>query len=341
MTRPGPRHARRSQWAVFDRCLALLIYLMAQPATSHELLQIVFEKAEADGEHLKRSAATRRFEEDRQRLRTWMGADIRYDRSENLYMLYGIDRALIDLSPEALRGLAFLQSTFSSNDAPMSLEVRTLIERVQMALPSKSRREIGRQRGLLELNLRNRDEDQIPEVVWDAVQTACSEQRQLEFDYHAPGQSDGKPRTHVVEPSGYAFDPVRGHYYLECFWIESRGPLGTRLQRKMQAFRLGRILNPHILPTHFPSGGRSVLKEELVYELTPEIARRGVTRHFPGSLIVQQPDGGAMVRTFSSNLFLDLRTLLHYGPNCRVVGGEKAVEEMKLLIKQMYQVYQS
>ena len=53
----------------------------------------------------------------------------------------------------------------------------------------------------------------------------------------------------------------------------------------------------------------------------------------------QHEDGSATVRAMSNMLFLDLRKLLHYGAACRVIGGEKAVREMKAIIGQMYKTY--
>lgn len=338
MSNSKPSNTRRSQWEVFDRCLTLLLRLMREPATSDELLRIVIDKAE-DGEHLSRSSVGKRFEEDRSRLRNWFECELKYDRSTNQYALVHSGRPLLDLPPEALRGLAFLQSAFNEDDAPMSQEVRVLVERVLMALPPKSQREVGQQRGLLELNLGQRDGDSITDDVWEAVQTACSEHRQLEFEYFSPGQSDGKARTHVVEPYRHFFDSVKGHYYLDCFWLESRGPRGSYPQNRMQPFRLGRMRNPRVLPTHFPNSGRNSPQEELIYELTPEVARRGVTQHFPGCIVVPQSDGSAVVHATSTNLFLDLRTLLHYGPNCHVTGGPKAVEMMKALVENTYKRY--
>lgn len=105
-------------------------------------------------------------------------------------------------------------------------------------------------------------------------------------------------------------------------------------------FRLGRMRNPKVLPTHFPLGKRPVPSYELSYELAPKVARLGVTEYFKDSKIEQREDGSAIVRATSTNLFQDLRILLHYGANCRVIGGEKAVHEMKALVEGMFKRYQ-
>ena len=331
---------RRSQWLVIDRCMTLLRRLLRGDASSDELLQIIIDKAyEDDNEKLSESAAIRRFEEDRHRLRTFFGCEFRYDRSENVYILEGLDRPLLDLPPDALRGLAFLQATFSGDGVPMGSEVRGLMDIVLMTLPNQRRRELERERVALEVNLQPRDQDEISDEVRDKILQACSEHRQLEFEYRSPKREDGDWRYHRVEPMRYYFDTVRSHYYLEAYRLETITQYGHWYKEEVAAYRVGRIRNPYILPSKFPSG-RRVKTVELVYELTPEVARLGVTEQIPDSMIVKQEDGSAIVRALSKNLFFDLRTLLHYGANCRITGGEEALEGMRKLIEQMYQRYQ-
>ncbi|MCC7452333.1 MAG: WYL domain-containing protein [Anaerolineae bacterium] len=334
-------HARRSQWDVLERCLAILQRLLRAPASSDELLRIIWEKAEEAEEKLSRSAALKRFEEDRRRLRETFGCDIQFERSTELYVLRGMDRALIDLADVSLRGLAFLQTTFNSPEAVMREDVQSLLDQILMLISSRRRRDLVRERGLLEVNLQPRDQDEILDGVWESVRTACGEHRQLEFHYVSPKQDDGMARTHLVEPIRYFFDPVRAHYYLEAYWLESSGPKGRHLQNFVQLFRLGRIQDPQVLPRHFVPNRRSLPKHELVYELTAEVARLGVTRHFMDQQDFPQPDGSAIVKVQSHNLFFDLRTLLHYGPNCRVIGGEEARKQMQLLVEGMWRRYEA
>lgn len=332
-------HRRRSTWSVSLRCLTLLLRLMRSETTTQEMLDIVEQKAIADGENLSRSALQRRLEEDRFRLREWFGCEWDYDRRADTYTLTAIERPLLDLTPEALRGLAFLQSAFSGDTAPMGEEVRALIDLLLMVLPEARLNELRRERGFLEVNLQSRDSDYISNEVQDILQRACSEHRQLEFEYYSPKQTDGQPRRHLVEPLRYYYDTVRTHYYLEAYWIETHGPKGHQLHEEIQPFRVGRIRNPRILPTHFRPGGRPVRKHELIYELAPEVARLGVTQHFPGSVITPHSDGGATVHTQSTNLFFDLRTLLYYGANCRIIGGEEAVKQIREIVKRLHERY--
>lgn len=329
---------RRSQWAVIDRCFALLLRLMRGSAEKSELLDIVREKAVQYDDSQEYSAIEKRLEEDRYRLRSWFSCEIDYDVRAKTYTLTSIDRPLLDLPVDARRGLAFLQSTFSRDDAPLGEPVRALIDRIMMVLPNQTRREIERERGLLELDLEQRDNDIISEAVWEAVRVTCSERRLLEFDYRAGNRSDDEMRTHVVEPYRYFFDLGSRHYYLEVYDLEARGPYGTIPQNTLRRLRLGWIRNPRPLPNHFPVG-RRFKQYDLIYELKPLVARRGVTEHFPGSDITINEDGSALVKARSNDLFFDLRTLLHYGGNCRVIGGEEAVAQMRELVRQLAEQY--
>jgi len=129
---------------------------------------------------------------------------------------------------------------------------------------------------------------------------------------------------------------------LEGFWLSVKSYKGEFAQwtRKVNRWRLGRMGNLNILSAHFPANQR-IPKKELVYELAPVIARFGVTRHFPDDdmQIFFQEDGSAKVSVSSRDLFFDLRILLHYGSNCRVIGGEEAVREMKKIVKSLYEGY--
>lgn len=331
-------HIRRPQWPVYERCLALLQRLMRGSATSEELLQIIYDKAAVENEDLTRSEAERRFEEDRRRLRNSFKCVIEHERRENAYNLIDIESPLIDLPIDAVRGLAFLKATFNNDNVLMVNEINSLIKTLRMVIPGKRWRDIEREYGMITVDLTQRDQDQISDEVWAAVQTTVAEHRQLEFDYYA--NEDGKPRIHLVEPESCYFDPIGGHYYLKAYCIETRGPKGQYLQEKWYPpYRLGRMANPRVLPKKFKPGSRTVRKYELVYRLSPKIVRGGVTKHFADSIIDEQPDGSALVRVFSADLFLDLRKLLRYGPNCRVIGGEEALGEMKKLVEQMYQQY--
>jgi predicted DNA-binding transcriptional regulator YafY len=327
-------HTRISQWDVLKRCLLLLARLIRGPATPQELLALSAQI----GKPLSGAAALKRFENDRARLRRLLGCELRYDRRTNSYSLAAVNWGLIDFSPEALKGLAFLQAAFDNN-APMSQPVQSLIDSILMLLSEERRSELARQRSLLEVDLHPRDNDEIAPEVWSAVQQACNSHRQLEFDYYSPGHDDRQPRRNRVEPARYYYDTQQGHYYLQALRLEVSGPKGTWAELVLMSYRLGRIRNPRVLPSVFVPRRIRPRQYELVYVLSPEIARGGVTDHFEGAQVVYQPDGSAEVHAQVSDLFMPVRTLLHYGAGCRVIGGPEALKEMQGLAQAMYEIY--
>lgn len=332
-------HLRRSTWLVLRRCLTILHRLMHGQASRQELLQIIYDDSIATDEDITHREAKRRFEQDRERLRNEFGVELEYSRQSDEYLLLHIGSPLIDLPDDAINALAFLQQNFSHDNAPMQEEIHALLDIIIMILPVSRRRQLEKQRGLLEIELHVKDEDDIFEDVWQAIKSSISERRQLEFDYLSSNNTDGQLRRHLVEPIRYFFDITRKHYYLEVFWIESRSHIAIKDQGyKVFRFRIGRMQNPTVLPKHFAPNRRAPTKE-LIYDLTADVARSGVTRHFSEMNVVEHPDGSARVHVLSKNLFFDLRQLLHYGDNCKVIGGDEALEQMQELVKSLYKQY--
>jgi len=330
---------RESQWRVMHRCFNILLRLMRGRASGDEIRDIIRNDIGTDRK-LTEKAVQRLFDEDKERLKIWFQVDMQYNRPTNDYELVHIGRALIDLSEEAVRGFAFLEQTFSQDGVVMGADVRAFLRTVKMTLPHPRFKEISKQRGLLELSLGVEDTDNIPPDVSKAVARSTWRRQQLEFDYLSPQQADRIPRRKIVEPIRHFFDAVRKHYYLEAFAIQSYAPhKGVRSQDGVvRKYRLDRMSNPKILPTHF-NPNRRIPTKELIYELNANVARLGITEHFTNMQIYPNDDGSVKVMVPSRDLFFDLRTLLHYGANCRVIGGKDALYEMKRIIEDMSAVY--
>jgi predicted DNA-binding transcriptional regulator YafY len=330
---------RDSEWLVVRRCLDVLLRVMRGNATRDDLITIIMQHSDRNRDPLDRAVANRRLEHDQTRLRDNLGWEIRFGRRDGIAYLRKNDRAMIDLSPTAVRGVAFLQNSFSAPNAPFSTEITALLNTLMQALSEERRAEIGRQRALLELDLRPLDEDHIPEETLAMIRTACDEHRLLEFDYYSSKQTDGLPRRHTVEPYHYYFDGE--HYYLDAECCQIQLPNGRTFTPKPPTapYRLGRLNNLCILPNKFVPHRRPVESIEVQYWLAPAVARTGVTRRFEDSVIAPQGDGSAIVTFQSKNLFLDLRELLHYGANCCVLGGDRALAEMKLIVEAMWRQY--
>ena len=178
--------------------------------------------------------------------------------------------------------------------------------------------------------------------MWEGLTSALVQRRRIELAYRSPQQEDSEPRRHVADPYERFFDTVRGHYYLRGWCHCTDGPLGRRDQRRYFSYRLGRIAALEMLSNKLPPFPPSAPRYAVVYELMPQVARLGVTRHREIAIIgiEQREDGSAVVRGTTDNPFWMVRTLLHYGPNCQVIGGPEMKREMRKVVGQMAELYQ-
>ncbi len=333
-----PKRARRSEWRVLERCLKTLQLLLRGPVAADAIRQIIIDDAVANDQTLTVEEINRRFEEDRSRLRHNFGCTLEYTRAEDTYQLTGLDKPLIDLSEAAIRGLAFLRAAFRAEQVPNREIILPLIDEVTRLLPAGRQRAARRESGFIEMRFGLRDRDSIPDEVREAVQRACDERRQLEIRYRPASRADGLTLRHLLEPYRVYFDARQGHELVEGWWLESESTAyGRRIQDKFYSFRLGRIQEAKVLPTHFIR--RRLPTKELTYRLSPKLARGGVSQQFEGSQIHINDDGSVTVRAQSVDLFTDLRALLRYGPECVVMGGEDARTEMRHLVQAMWEQY--
>ena len=283
------------------------------------------------------------FEKDIVFLREVLQVDLpSFDRRRNVYDLegFGSFRPLF-LTDEEIETVLFLIETFRP-DAPKSESVQNLLRRLQSLLPDDQQNLLAARTHKLQLDLRRRDGDEIDPRVEEKVQRAVERKQMLRFDYLAASQSDGIARTHTVEPWYLVFDATRGHFYLDAYRRSVEGPHGIWNQPAWSKYRLGRIQfeELQILPDKLPPTPPKRPRHHLHYELAPEIARLGVTRHFE-DMQVSEPnaDGWVTVQATTSDLFRACRLLLGYGPNCRVLGDTEARREMEELVRGLVGIY--
>jgi len=176
------------------------------------------------------------------------------------------------------------------------------------------------------------------------VERAKTGRRLLRFLYRSPSQADGIPRRHTVEPYERYFDPLRGHHYLYAFCRETDGPKGGWRAWRYWRYRISRILPEEIevLPDRLPPVRPRQKRYSLLYRLSPAIARLGdVSERFDNVRVTMQEDGSAIVQAETDDLFFAVRTLLHYGPNCEVLGGPEVQREMQQAVKEMAKLYEN
>lgn len=326
--------ARSSQWWVARRCMDILQRLMREPATGDELRQIIIHHADRNGEgQLNAKAVDRRFEEDRNRLRDWLGCEIIRDPKTATYTLKTLEHPLIDLSGRAVEALAFLKSNFASPNTPMGEEVMILIEQITLMLPAQTRHVIETRRRMIEMDLAVQDFQQVPEKILRDIDATLGN-RVLEILYQS--NTSAQAWWYDVEPERLYAE--KSHLYLYARCQRAHDSAKKNRENIHITFRVDRILDTRPLPSSFiPKRHKT---RPLTYVLMAEVARGGVTEHFKGQSVSYDDVGNAVVTTESANLFVDLRKLLHYGPACQVIGGDEAVEQMKNLVRQMSQIYE-
>ncbi|MCI0396689.1 MAG: WYL domain-containing protein [Chloroflexi bacterium] len=335
---------RESPWLVARRCLAILRRVQQGPAKKGELLASVYA---AEGEdaygYATGKALNKKFEADCRRIRENLYVNLRYTPQAGGYTIDALDRPLLDLPDTQLQTLAFLAETFRP-ETPHALEVQQLIDTLLPWLAPERRRVVERARGLLDVDLRRRDHDDIAPDVWATVQEAYSARQQLQFDYLSSQHDDPLPRQHIVEPWEYYFDTERGHYYLRGYCLFNDGPNGPWHPNTYIYYRLGRILpgTARVLPTRLPPMPRAARRYRVVYELAPAIARLGLSRRpeLVGDVTNQEMDGGwVRVEGQTEDLFRLSRNLLYYGANCRVLGGPELAQQIRTLVADLVGIY--
>jgi predicted DNA-binding transcriptional regulator YafY len=336
-------HGRReSQWLVICRCLAILCRAQRGPASREELIEAVLlqEGPAAYGE-VEGEALHSRFENDLHRIRDKLRVDLYFDRGAGGYVIKDTWLPLLDLPDEDLATIAWLEQTFD-HDSPQHDEVHALLGRLRFCLAPERRAKIERHRTALVVDLGQRDEDKIAPAVRDGLTRALTQRQRVEFNYRSPQHKDGLPRRHVVDPYEPSyFDTVRGHYYLRgwCHYIV--GPLGRQEVGDYLDYRLGRMSDLQVLPNRLPPFPPRARRYSVVYELTPQVARLGITRHprIEIEAVERRDDGSVLVRGTTDSVFWAIQTLMHYRYQCRVLGGPQMLREMRATVRKMAQMY--
>jgi predicted DNA-binding transcriptional regulator YafY len=196
---------------------------------------------------------------------------------------------------------------------------------------------MARARVALAVQWGRRDRDTLAPGVDRALTKALISRRLIAFDYYSPSQPDGQPRRHTVEPWERYFDSARGHDYLYGYCRQTTSAAyGARDQHRYFHYRLGRIQNVSVLPDKLPAIPPRVRTEPLVYRLAPEIVRRGEISDHPGIEIQRKEtegNGGVTVYAETDNVWWAVRTLLHYGATCEILGGPAARYEAERTVR--------
>ncbi len=335
------RGSSESPWHVARRCLAIINHLQQGPTAKQELITAVYQQNDPRAD---KAALHKRFENDKKRLRDRLNMPIHYEKRVKGYVLGEWERPLLNLPDADIQTLAYLADTFHV-DAPKSIEVHQLIDRLIGWLPperQKLARRIAGQQPTADLRLR--DNEEIAPDVWEAVLEGWQAKQELQFDYLSSRHEDGRLRQHHIQPWDLDFTD-RGHWRLCGYCLFNDGPNGPWEPRDYWNYRLSRIAprSVEILPKKLPGIRPSGKLRQVVFELSPAIARFGVSQRkelVGETAVAVQKNGWTRVEGKTHDVFDLARNLLYYGANCRVSGGDELLWEMQKLVTGLVEIYQ-
>lgn len=314
---------KRSSWLTFRRRLLLIRLLLRGPAPAADLLETVQRELGDEGYPANAIAA---LKHDLDALKAEYGCRIVYRREQGQYALEDLgELALLDLAPDALEALAFLDASFPAGAAlPELANVRLLLDQVLRLLPTDRQELVGRQRGAARLRIPGGG-TRVDTATLAIVKRAIAQRRELAFDYLSAFDAE-TPRRHRVAPYAVFFRP-EGHAYLDATLLEV-SPSGGETIHAAIDYRLDRMVagTARALPQMLPPDRPRPHSYTLVYTLHPNVARRrDIAVYFPNTTISYHDDGGATVTATVTNLWQTRQVLLRYGDACRVIEPPELV----------------
>jgi proteasome accessory factor C len=314
--------------------------LQQGPASKAELTRAVRESVPDAYGAGTGEARRKRFERDMESIRWQLGVMVDYDRQAGQYVLADSGPLVsLALSPEALRGLAFLLSTFNQESAA-SEHTRPLLEAIQSLLAAEQRRKLEQHNPELELDLRHLDHGEISPQIWTSVRRAIARRCVLQFDYLSPQHDPPQCLIHTVEPYYLKFQD--GHYQLHAFCRRWAGPRRSKDDAGWLIYRLTRIQESglELWPEKFPPTQWRRRLVTLQYRLGPVLHRGGVSPRFEETHVSPvEPDGWVTVTAKTDDLFAARRVLLAYGENCEVLAPPQLRRQIAAAARGMAELY--
>lgn len=329
---------KESPWLVMRRCLAIVRRLIRGPATGQELIAFVRAQIDALAYSQEPSAARRAFKRDREHLRHELG--VTWDYTGGQYTLISAgELGLLNLPDEHLAALNVLYGAFEAHELP-HIPVRPFLDRLVSLLPDERRRDLARLAQVMRVEMPELDEGAISLRVWQKVEAATRQRRQLAFNYYSPQQADRLPRYWVVAPVEIRFR--QGHWYLHCWQIYWRSHRGEGHGADYRRFRLRYIADDEmleVLSTLAATEHRRPRRYLVHYRLEPAVGRGDISQYFEDMTIERQPDDSAVVKGFTDDEWDAVRTLLAYGDSCEVLGGDEVLGLMRRRVRAMARNY--
>jgi len=329
---------KRSSWLTFRRRLLLVRLLLRGPAIAADLIAAVQTELGDEGYP---PAAVAALKHDFDALKAEYGCQIVFQREHGVYALTDLgDLALLDLPPECMEALAFLDASFPAGAAlPEQANLRALLDRVLRLLPSARQAQHQQRRSAMRLSLPDSGAGRIDTPTLTTVKRAIEERRELVMTYWSTFDTD-TPRRHRVAPYGIFFRP-EGHVYLDATLLEVTPEHGETLYAAID-YRLDRIVpgSVQVLPAMLPPQRLQPKTYALRYRLHPIVARRrDVAAYFPNTQISYHDDGSAGVTATVTNLWQTRQVLLRYGTACEVLEPVELIELFQQTARGLAEIY--
>ncbi len=337
------RGKRESQWLVIRRCLAIIRRVQRGPTDWRGLVEAVLAEVGPEAYGLRQEQLSPDLlHDDLARIRNSLAINIRADRRTREYFIEDSQVPLFDLPDDHLTTIAWLEQSFNPA-SPKYREVQALLKWLQAGLSPERREFMGRQRTALVLDLGQRDEDRLDPDVETGLDRALARRLRVEFDYLAPQHADEQPRRHVVDfyDPPY-FDTERGHYYVYGWCHYAVTPAGQETVNGYLLYRLGRLSNLRLLPDKLAPAPPIPKQYPVVYRLSNDVARYGVTHRRWINIERLEPQAdGVEVHGSTISPFLAVQELMHYRHKCRVLGGPDMLDQMRKSIEKMAELYKA
>jgi predicted DNA-binding transcriptional regulator YafY len=314
------------------RRIALLSLLHTQPRPYQAIVEYLTEQDLLDYDRFASPTdiAVRQKAQFKRDLKAWKasGFIIEWQRQTNCYVWTNSPFKL-SLNSSQLRAFSLLWETFEKTQILHSGEIQDLLLHLKNLLPVEQQKFLDGPHQSYSINLRETtDYRQADPTTVEKIERAIRQGQRLEFLYVSP--RDGKERHHLIESQPLVFE--RGHVTFKGWSIP---------WQKWLPFRLDHVVagSAQVLPDlveRVRPGGPTY---QLVYWLSPIIARLGVSGHFKGQQVTAHPDGSATVSAPITDLFEARRLLLGYGQNCRVLEPPELVEQFRQVAEALYQTY--
>ncbi len=324
---------RRSSTLKIQRQLLLLKLLVAEAHPAAVLIAQI--NAQLPGAYP--AAAKAALRHDLRALRTTFKCQINYVHGRGFVLVDAGDFKLVQLDAHALRALRHLRSTVADT-APEREIITALVNQITAHLTAGQQALADAAEPVINLDG--------PRITYSDDQRTLQKlgqakalRRWVTFRYRS--NMRGMDETHQVAP--VELFKRDGHTYLLGYCRQGPAAMVERVGGYVD-YRVDYMLpaSVELLPDRLPPQLPKRRQWQVVYELSPEVARNQHVAHWlPETQIEYRDDGSALVTAVTHNLWQARQTLLRYLDACRVLEPAELVAMMAATARDLLALYTS